>query len=339
MNDTTSLPEKDLPPGRHQQIKEHLMREIRHEHAPTGSRSRRAPWLRPVIVGPAAAGALALAVLAGVSLNGTDNPGRTIGRAGPATSAFAPQVNGDTTGGAPELLNRIAMVAAESHAVEGIRDDQYVYVRSRVASATVGEGIPTTLSPLHPREAWRAVDGSRPGLSREPGRPFGADEEPIEADARPGELGYESTTNYRHLSTLPTDPDAMYRWLRAQGDKEADDRNLDQDAFVLVSSLLRESLMPPKVGAALYRAAARIPGVLVVPDAVTAADRHGIAIVRYDSYNPGVRDELIFDKDTLRYIGSRSVATKATDSIEAGQVLDTSAVLETAVVDGPGMLP
>ncbi|MFI6978401.1 CU044_5270 family protein [Embleya sp. NPDC050154] len=339
MNATTSLPEKDLPPGRHQQIKEHLMREIRHDHAPTGSTSRRTPWLRPVIVGPAAAGALALAVLAGVSVNGTDNPGRTIGRAGPATSAFAPRVNGDTTGGAADLLNRIAMVAAESHAAEGIRDDQYVYVRSRVASATVGEGIPTTMTPLHLREVWRAVDGSRPGLVREPGQSHLADGEPLEAEARPGELGYESTTNYRHLSTLPTDPDAMYRWLRAQGDKEADDRNLDQDAFVLVSGLLRESLMPPRVGAALYRAAARIPGVLVVPNAVTAADRHGVAIVRYDSYNPGVRDELIFDKDTLRYIGSRRVATKATDSIEAGQVLDTSAVLETAVVDRPGMLP
>ncbi|WP_268812588.1 CU044_5270 family protein [Embleya scabrispora] len=211
--------------------------------------------------------------------------------------------------------------------------------RRSLRGATVGEGVPTTLSPLHMREAWKAVDGARPGLAREPGRPRRADEEPIEADARPGELGYNRSTNYRHLSTLPTDPDAMYRWLRAQADDNADDRNPDQDDFVLVSELLDESLMPPKVGAALYRAAARIPGVLVVPDVVDAADRHGVTIVRYDSYNPGVRDELIFDKDTLRFIGSRRVATKATDSIEAGQVLATSAVLETAVVDGPGVRP
>lgn len=340
MNDTTSLREKALPPGRHQQLKQHLMREIRHNPAPTASRSRRPAWVRPVVVAPIAAGALALAILAGVTLHATDDPGRTIGRNGPATFAFAPRVNGDTTDGAPRLLDRIAMVAAESHTIDDIRDDQYVYVRSRVASATFGKGIPTTLPPLHQREAWKAVDGTRPGLAREPGQPYRRAEEPIEAEARPGQPGYAWTTNYRHLSTLPTDPDAMLRWLRAQGDGDgAERRDRDQDAFALLSSLVRESLIPPKVSAALYRAAAAIPGILVVQDAVDAADRHGVAIVRYDAYNPGVREELIFDKDTLRYLGSRSVATKATHGMEAGQVLDTTAVLQTAVVDKPGLLP
>ncbi|WP_406462478.1 hypothetical protein OHB07_13275 [Streptomyces sp. NBC_00111] len=94
--------------------------------------------------------------------------------------------------------------------------------------------------------------------------------------------------------------------------------------------------MPPNVSTALFRAAAKIPGVGVVPD---ADGRHGVEVARYDAYNPGVRDELIFDRKTLELIGVRSVATKATDTIEAGQVLGTTAILQRAVVDTKGKRP
>lgn len=77
----------------------------------------------------------------------------------------------------------------------------------------------------------------------------------------------------------------------------------------------------------------------MVPDAVDADGRHGVAVARYDPYNPGLRDELIFDRETLELIGIRSIATKATDSVEAGQVLGTTAVLERAVVDAKGRHP
>ncbi|WP_405694732.1 hypothetical protein [Streptomyces sp. NBC_01185] len=75
------------------------------------------------------------------------------------------------------------------------------------------------------------------------------------------------------------------------------------------------------------------------PDAVDAGGRHGVEVARYDAYNPGVRDELIFDRKTLELIGVRSVATKATDTIEAGQVLGTTAILQRAVVDTKGKRP
>lgn len=98
--------------------------------------------------------------------------------------------------------------------------------------------------------------------------------------------------------------------------------------------------MPPNVSAALFRAAAKIPGVVVVPPTPsTAGGRHGVEVARYDAYNPGVRDELIFDRKTLELIGVRSVATKATDTIEAGQVLGTTAILQRAVVDTKGKRP
>ncbi|MFD0026048.1 CU044_5270 family protein [Streptomyces sp. NPDC058382] len=339
MNDNTSLPEKDLPPGRHRHLKEHLMREIRHTPAADEDRkaARRRKWLRPAVAGPALAGALALAVVAGFAVTGSDGSAAPVGRDGRATYAFAPRVNGDTTGGAAKLLDRIATVAARSPAGGTVRDDQFVYVRSRVAAATVGEGVDTKLAALHGREVWMSVDGTRPGLLREPGG--GLDNEELERDPAPGRPGYEVSTSYRHLQTLPTTTDAMLKWLRSQGESGDSDKNGDQDAFVLAGELLRESLMPPETSAALFRAVARISGVMVVPDAVNAAGRHGVAVARYDAYNDGVRDELVFDRKTLELIGSRSVATKAKDGIEAGQVLSTSAVLERAVVDAKGRRP
>lgn len=337
MNDHASLPEQDLPPGRHRHLKEHLMREIRQHPVREGNETRRRRWLRPVVAGPALAGALTLAVIAGIAVTGADSSATPVGSDGKATYAFAPRVNGDTTGGAADLLDRIATVAAQSPAGDPVRDDQFVYIRSRVAAATVGEGIGTKLAALHRREVWLSVDGTRPGLLREPGAV--SDGEELERAPAPGEPGYEESTHYRHLQTLPTTPDAMLTWLRSPGEKGNEERDPDQDAFVLAAGLLEESLMPPDVGAALFRATARIPGVVVVPDAVNAAGKHGVAVARYDAYNPGLRDELIFDRKTLEFIGSRSVATKATDSIEAGQVLSTSAVLERAVVDTRGRRP
>ncbi|MER5553537.1 CU044_5270 family protein [Streptomyces sp. NPDC002793] len=349
-HDTSSLPERDLPPGRHRQLKEHVMREIRQARAEDETTSRRRRWARPVVAGPAIAAVLALAVITGVTVTGGDSgsgagPGSStsastsspVGKDGRATYAFAPLVNGDTKGGAAALLDRVATVAAQSPA-DDVRDDQFVYIRSLVAYATMSEAIGAELEPLHEREVWMSVDGTRPGLSREPGDKFG-DERELEPAPAPGEPGYETSTHYRHLQTLPTDADAMLKWLRSQGGESGEERNPDQDAFVLVGDLLHESLMPPDVSAAFFRAAAKIPGVVVVPDAVNAEGRHGVAVARYDSYNPGVRDELIFDKKTLELIGVRNVATKAIDKIEAGQVLGTTAVLQRAVVDTKGERP
>ncbi|MFE9723632.1 CU044_5270 family protein [Streptomyces sp. NPDC005794] len=341
-HDTSSLPERDLPPGRHRQLKEHVMREIRQAQAEDRKTTRGRRWSRPVVVGPVIAAALALAVITGVTVTGTDGGSGSgsstpAGKDGKATYAFAPMINADTKGGAAALLDRVATVAAQSPA-DDVRDDQFVYIRSLVAYATMSDDVGAELEPLHEREVWRSVDGTRPGLTREPGDEF-SDGRELEPAPAPGEPGYETSTHYRRLQTLPTDADAMLKWLRSQGDESGEERNLDQDAFVLVGDLLHESLMPPDVSAAFFRAAAKIPGVVVVPDAVNAEGRHGVAVARYDSYNPGVRDELIFDKKTLELIGVRNVATKAIGKIEAGQVLGTTAVLQRAVVDAKGKRP
>ncbi|MFD8939696.1 hypothetical protein ACFV0R_31340 [Streptomyces sp. NPDC059578] len=73
------LPEKDLPPGRHRLLKEHLMTEIRQETQAIESRPRRSPWLRPVLIGAAGrrrAGGGVVGRARGGAVGGGAHPGR-----------------------------------------------------------------------------------------------------------------------------------------------------------------------------------------------------------------------------------------------------------------------
>ncbi|MGC5412506.1 hypothetical protein ACPXCX_53995, partial [Streptomyces sp. DT225] len=68
-----------------------------------------------------------------------------------------------------QLLDGIALAAEKSEAPGAIRDDQYVYVDSKVAYASMAADGSTApkLDPVHRRQAWQSVDGARSGLVRE----------------------------------------------------------------------------------------------------------------------------------------------------------------------------
>ncbi|MFI8536740.1 CU044_5270 family protein [Streptomyces aquilus] len=294
------LPEIDLPPGRHRLLKEHLLTEIRQE--PETVRPRR-PWLRPALIAGAVAAATAVAFTVAVPSGSSD----------PAEGKEA-----------AALWEDIALAAERTAVPGGIRDDQFVYVKSKVSwsgyDAATGAG---TIEPVRVREAWESVDGTRRGAVTDLYRKF--DRSPVDADPQ---------DCYRNLQTLPTDPDKMYDWLNrtSHGTNSKNEAN-----FVLVADLVNESLIPPAQAAALYRAAARIPDVHVVDDAVDAAGRHGVAIARDDR---GRRFELIFDKETKEYLGERQVALKdLAQGVEKGDVIARTAVLERAVVDKVGERP
>ncbi|WP_405600872.1 CU044_5270 family protein [Streptomyces sp. NBC_01410] len=316
----TELPERDLPPGRHRVLKEHLMSEIRTpDRTPHRAKDRtqdngvrvqgkpmREGWRRPGVLAPLAAVAVAASVIAGLVFTGHD-----AGGVRPAPSEAA------------ALLEDVALAAEHGTVPGDIRDDQFVYIESKVGYVGYQAGRKPKLEPIHKREVWRSVDGSRAGFLREANH---VGQRPLNPDTP----GVESNTNYRHLQTLPTDPDAMLTWLH-KVDRGEGGKSKDQNAFVLVGDLVAESLMPPKVSAALYRAAAKIPGVQIVEDSVDAAGRHGVAVAREDS---GIREELIFDKKTKKYLGERSVAVRDIEGgLKKGELEGSSAILQRAVVD------
>ncbi|UIX31701.1 CU044_5270 family protein [Streptomyces sp. GQFP] len=290
------------------------MTEIRHEsqHEDEKKRApRRNPWLRPALTAGAVAtvAALTFVVLPG---GGADGTSATNGRS------------------AVTLLENIALAAEGTEVPSGIRDDQFVYVKSRIAYMTYTNGGPGKLDPVHDREIWLSVDGVRNGLLEEDKQ--GLRHQVLSLEEGP--LGKPKTplaTSYRSLSKLPTDPDKMLDWLYETVAKEVDDEQPDQDyrAFVLFGDLIRETLMPPKVGAALYRAAAKIPGVEVVPDVRDTTGRTGIAVTRTGA--DGEEEQLIFDKKTYTFLGERV--------LDDGKLVGSSSVLERAVVDRAGQRP
>jgi len=319
MNQLPEFPERDLPPGRHRLLKEHLMTEIR-QHEGQQEREQegqqraggtpvrtRATWLRPAIAAAAVAAVAATVVVALPSSGGR---------------------SGSASQDAVALLGDIALAAEHQKVPDTIRDDQFVYIESKAGYTTQEEGKPARVDPIHQREIWLSVDGTHWGLLEENRDGLGR------VKLEPDTPGVPSNTNYRNLQTLPTDPDKMLEWLHkhSEGGKSE-----DQNTFVLVGDLVGESLLPPDVAAALFRAAAKIPGVVVVPDSVDAAGRHGVAVARVDD---GEREELIFDKKTKEYLGERDVAVEDQPSgFKKGQTTGSSAILKREIVDKAGQRP
>ncbi|WP_329276526.1 CU044_5270 family protein [Streptomyces sp. NBC_00691] len=297
----------------------------------SGSRGRpRLGW----IVAPVAA----CAVVAGaVVLAPQDTPTGTPDR---------PSAGQRAAPGAVQVLSRAALAAASAPAPDA-RPEGYVYVRSLVAYAGRGaDGGPPTLPAAHRREVWLSADGSRPGLLREPGADDTTLGPPLPvyeldrrgATPRKRTTGAEppSVTNPTHayVATLPTDPEALLRLVRAETRQAGGDP--DQRAFTAIGTLLAETWAPPKVTAALYGAAARIPGVTVLPSAKDAAGREGVAVARTASDE---QTQWIFDRATSAFLGERTVLTGTTSAGHAGTVLGVSAVLAKAAVGAPGELP
>ncbi|OQR60909.1 hypothetical protein B6E66_27145 [Streptomyces maremycinicus] len=354
---------RDLPTGRHQFHKERLMariHEARQEErqaespavrrqterqaertagAPGGFRRLRLP--RPAITLPVLAAALAGVVVTGVARTGGDGVRDGGGVAtGPALTTT---VGAATTKGLPQLLDQISLAAAEDdHPV--VEPGQYIYIESKAADTflkTVGDKTTLASHRLHTRQIWDSPDGTKgwlidPAVNDSPeGETLSLPDE--QGNTRKAHLGAPS---YDYLAELTTDPDELlakiYEETAGQGNTP------DQQAFTTIGDLLAESYPPAELYSALFKAAAKIPGVVVVNDAVDAVGRHGVAVARLDETS-GLREEWIFDTKSHVFLGERSVQVKrltGTDAlIEPGTVTYTSAILTRAIVDGIKQTP
>lgn len=342
---------RDLPPGRHQFHKERMMAQIHetqiHETPAEGrtaakpaapARTGRLRLPRPAILLPALAAALAGVVVVGITASGGD------GGEGLATGpALTTTVGVASSKGVPQLLDRIALAAAEGDHPT-VAPGQYIYIESKTAGThvrTVDDKSSLVGDALHTRQVWESPDGTKGWLID----PAVNDTPEGETLSLPDEQGNtpEATLNapsYDYLADLTTDPDALlakiYKETEGQGNTP------DQQAFTTVGDLLTESYPPAELYSALFKAAAKIPGVVVVDDAVDAAGRHGVAVARLDETS-GQREEWIFDKKTSVYLGDRTVQVKGSsgddDLIKPGTVVYTSAIMNRSIVDGIKQTP
>src|SRR5262249_23267031 len=138
-------------------------------------------------------------------------------------------------------------------------------------------------------------------------------------------IGSLNDPTYRLLQTLPTNPHTLlaliYRVERGHGPGP------NQEAFVTIGDLLRDTIAPPKVAAPLYRAAALIPGVPLISHATDAIGRPGVAVGRVGpGVDGGVRDELIFSRATWQLLGERTVIARTRVTTSATAIIDRAFV-------------
>ncbi|MGC4772615.1 CU044_5270 family protein [Micromonospora sp. DT44] len=308
MSEPTAPQVPALPAPRRQALRRHLMNEI----ARPARRPRRMLVLAP------AAGVLAVAVSAAAI-------------AQPWASDSAPLIvtveQGDH-GGATVLLSRMA-TAAGATPDRSSGEGEYVYIRSRGAFAELGDG-PARLKPVHEWEIWIPRNKRGDGLLRQPFFHV-----PI-IGVIPEQETLPDVTPNAALVDLPTDPDALLKKLYRERDGRGRGNSRDGAAFTAIGDILRESLVPPRTTAALYQAAARIPGVEVVRGVTDAAGRRGVAVAYTERSR---RDEWIFDEQTYEYLGERSYLVAATADGPVGTVLTTTAVVQRALVSNLGQRP
>ncbi|MFI6793841.1 CU044_5270 family protein [Nonomuraea sp. NPDC050383] len=281
--------------------RDRLLRVTREATASRLDRPRRGwrtalPLRRVALVGALAVTLTAGIIVTQVSLGGSDprTPGYLI--AAPPADAKA-------------LLTLAARAAAARPDTVPARG-QYVHTKTLAQHSLYtkdGSGRTLYTKVLVSQERWEAADVGKPWLSRSrnlsatgpaPRKYWDRGVEDIvsESGACPGQPAYA------RLGAWPTDP----AQVRAKIVAEAGEEPLR--IWRSLQSLVRESVVRPSLGAALYQVAAGLDGIVLVGDAVDAAGRPGLAVAMDEG--DGTRSELIFDRKTYRYLGERTVNTR-----------------------------
>src|SRR5207237_4444564 len=112
------------------------------------------------------------------------------------------------------------------------------------------------------------------------------------------------------------------------------------EMFTEIGAVLREDPFPAKVRAALYRVAARIPGIQALGLTRDGIGRPALAVALDDTLY-GMRSELLFDPKTSRLLGERSVVVKPPPAyhVKPGTVQAGATYITSGIVERIGEMP
>jgi hypothetical protein len=280
---------------------------------------KRSPVLRRSLT----AAAVAAAIVGGAVwiIPGHDGPSTS------STSAGLPSAQ--NTSDAHRLLNQIALAAANSQ-LTAPRADQYIYVKIESTEAKVlnaGPDSPVQITGTTTYQEWTPQDPTKDGLVR----PADGSEYQV--------VGVPATSIYANLTELPTnEPTALLAAIAAASKEPTPGVTKTALPFanVIGTGLLAEPL-PPSLAAAVYRALATQPGILVEQNVTDLAGRKGVAIGATDP--TGLRYELIFDPNTLEPLGDRILLATSGPRGKSGQLISATAYLSSGITDQPGQPP
>ncbi|WIX90111.1 CU044_5270 family protein [Amycolatopsis sp. DG1A-15b] len=190
------------------------------------------------------------------------------------------------------------------------RPDQFLYVKTETPDH-------------HVREVWRSIDGTRDGLigdikvggCRDGKAPmYGTNDPRAEGtleDCRPSPV-------YR--TDLPTTADAMLAYLyQKEDDRPGRATYIGKDVY----SLAYEQVLQPASYAALFEAAARVPGLAALDHATDGAGRPGVGITWPVPPGSGPKAKpmvMVFDATTFQFLGTDDSAVMVKTYVnEVGQ--------------------
>lgn len=304
------------------------------------------PWFgrrRLLLAGTLAAAVAAAGVV--VSVHGDPNP---------EPLALRP------LSGPQDLAHNAALVAA-SKPIPKIGKRQWAYLKTVYADTQEAGGRPVFGTPERTltRELWRRTDGKRFAVIQD-GRLHIAE-------------GSKYSPTYPELLSLPTDPEAVlarvyktidgeyarrlaewskpipenlpkrtrekYALMKKRKPTPPTTEERNSRAFELITLSMRDAVLPPKIEAALYGAAAAIPGVRYEPKAADLGHRRGVTLYRVE--NGYVRHEIIVDPNTYAYLGFRAIVVKDHREpgllpVKQGQITGWSALMTASFVPKPG---
>jgi hypothetical protein len=163
---------------------------------------------------------------------------------------------------------------------------------------------------------------------------------------------------YEGLRRLPADPDtlsdaiaeaARERHHLDDGDglvavvgrflQSLDWRGINQEMFDVVGDSAAAPAADPRLVAALYKAAARIPGVELIEHTTDQIGRPGMALALV--YDNGTRHDLIFDPATATPLGERWVLARRVAYLDAepGTVVGARTYLTSGMVSSTEATP
>jgi hypothetical protein len=226
---------------------------------------------------------------------------------------------------------------------------QYYYRRSEGVgiAGTISRRSHTSRSVRFINERWIARDGSGRFVNRSSDAATGKFIEVFRQSFRPQEskINFGTTAlTIPQVQKLPTDPAALTARIESAFSHDNGQTWVSQEVELVVS-LLRDAPVSPELGAALYQAVGRLPGIDVIGSRSDSLGRTGVAIGVADWI--GIRRELIIDPKTGRLLGERQVLTREIDdnpapanttsgpprNMRPGEVMADTTYVSEAVVD------
>jgi hypothetical protein len=298
-------------------------------------------------------------VIAGVGLAGT---------AALVAALVVPGAPGAPTSAAAAVLAHLSKVAAGQPAAAALPAGEYEYTASvgmnlisRVYENDELPGSPTTSGPPKQtfsvyapvtRQVWIATDGSG-RLEQSYGTPSfltPADRAAWVSDGSPDVVPASSDVDSIEpkgalvapdLSNLPTNPGTLLAGIEARTVGSSFGAPAGAaGTFEIIGELLRETDASPRLRAALYQAAAQMPGMTLIGTVTDAAGRSGTAVAYASN---GEQNELIFDPTTSVLLGEATVVTDPTQlcrlDVSVGTVLYETSYVASGVVNSTSDVP